>query len=1100
MDGPPEVSTTTTTTNSSLGTSLSITNASNNTPPTTSSPRGHRSPTTERVHGSGHKKSYSNPQFRKNQSSACLSVAAVVPGAGSSRNPLSLSTPSVPVRSSTVSHLGSDNPVLVVEDTSSEDDVGSAVPAALSPSVSRSRSPCPSPSKARLPSSSSSSEVSSSCSPSPHTTFHRRHESELTTHFPAIYGSTCGGGCGASASNQSPTGDQLPGSSGAGGASGGGEQERKRKSRRHHEDAPPRQPFPALEHHIVSCQQHSSESPPRGKHRHNCSQPSPRVLSLLLLEGLAHLWFDLCIKDAPARASPEMTECTVPSISITQTPVDRVSSPQAEARMRSKSCPRTSLTTSKMEINFPDTPYPMDSAVRFPSIKSSDNLSVVANYGAFTRSISVCGEADFNRKHRAPPSNSPSNIGDISSLQRSLTGWELQDPSAHQSRSNLAFPTHTSPSPTLSSQILLPSQKNLTAKKSAYLEPIHAASNLSLTSQTQRIKGNEIHEGNNVREHTVTDNGLATNEQFALQNPIQIQKDLENKLKQAIKEQQKHIAEQKAKDHEKLSSQLVSMSSRLQILEEKISNQDATIELLKRRLSGDHLQPPTNSTKSHHRSRSWGNFKEEKEDKELPQQTPVPISPPPSQPELPPGIIRPVPQPAESTTPSIKPDESQHGFLRSISKKLFKPPTSKSPSSTTLKGETSASSEKSPSFPSNYVRGAMLDVLFTGLLGGIGVQDSKHWELTIHGKTSAANEKTPSASPPPTAVELKGHAQTPLDILDLAPAVSTMAEYGDVKLIGEGSAGKIFSALHKASKKKVAIKVIPLADKNRKQITMEVFAMKTSHHPNLVKFIDCFTKGDQIRIIMEYMDGGTLTDVIENHYPLSTSVIGYVCYCVLKALEYLHINNKIHRDIKSDNTLLGRDGTCKIGDFGYVSTLSSSKSVRHSIVGTPYWMAPEVVKTKEYNCKVDIWSLGIMVMEMIDGSPPFIQHPPLNALLLIAAQNTSPPPLNPSLWSTSISAFSNLCLEVNPNARPYATDLLQHPLIAPFHSASPSIESHSCLQGKQELASLIVSEGVHNNTSPTKTTTSTTTSTSTTDSSSKHTTNTSSSKSNKKRH
>ncbi|KAH3756539.1 hypothetical protein Pelo_11650 [Pelomyxa schiedti] len=139
-----------------------------------------------------------------------------------------------------------------------------------------------------------------------------------------------------------------------------------------------------------------------------------------------------------------------------------------------------------------------------------------------------------------------------------------------------------------------------------------------------------------------------------------------------------------------------------------------------------------------------------------------------------------------------------------------------------------------------------------------------------------------------------------------------------------------------------------------------------------------------------------------------------------------------------------------------------------------------------------------MVMEMVDGSPPFIQHPPLNALILIAAQTTPPPPLNPSDWTALLTAFTTLCLDINPSNRPTATALLHHPLLAPFSSATAT-ESSTYLQGKQQLASLIVTSGTQNNPPPSptpnaNTNTNTNTSTSTSKASSDH------HKSSKKRH
>ena len=142
---------------------------------------------------------------------------------------------------------------------------------------------------------------------------------------------------------------------------------------------------------------------------------------------------------------------------------------------------------------------------------------------------------------------------------------------------------------------------------------------------------------------------------------------------------------------------------------------------------------------------------------------------------------------------------------------------------------------------------------------------------------------------------------------------------------------------------------------------------------------------------------------------------------------YIHSLHRIHRDIKSDNILLGGDGSVKIADFGYAAQLTQQQQKRYTVVGTPYWMAPELIRGHEYGTKVDIWSLGIMIMEMAEGEPPYMEFPPLRALFLITTKNI--PGLKDNKWSANFQDFLRQCLCKEPEKRPSAEQLSRHPFL-----------------------------------------------------------------------
>ncbi|TPX37224.1 hypothetical protein SmJEL517_g00850 [Synchytrium microbalum] len=270
------------------------------------------------------------------------------------------------------------------------------------------------------------------------------------------------------------------------------------------------------------------------------------------------------------------------------------------------------------------------------------------------------------------------------------------------------------------------------------------------------------------------------------------------------------------------------------------------------------------------------------------------------------------------------------------------------------------------------------------------------------------------------------------DIVDRLKAICNPADptklYRSLVKIGQGASGGVYTAYGINSDQAVAIKQMNLEQQPKKDLIInEILVMRGSNHKNIVNYIDSFLYKGDLWVVMEYMEGGSLTDVVTSNY-MTEGQIAAVCRETLEGLEHLHSKGVIHRDIKSDNLLLGLDGSIKLTDFGFCAQLNDAQSKRTTMVGTPYWMAPEVVTRKEYGPKVDIWSLGIMAIEMVEGEPPYLNENPLRALYLIATNGT-PQLQNPEALSSVFKDFLKVALEVDAEKRLNATELLKHPFL-----------------------------------------------------------------------
>ncbi|XP_008279251.1 mitogen-activated protein kinase kinase kinase kinase 4 isoform X14 [Stegastes partitus] len=277
--------------------------------------------------------------------------------------------------------------------------------------------------------------------------------------------------------------------------------------------------------------------------------------------------------------------------------------------------------------------------------------------------------------------------------------------------------------------------------------------------------------------------------------------------------------------------------------------------------------------------------------------------------------------------------------------------------------------------------------------------------------------------------------------IDLASLRDPAGIFELVEVVGNGTYGQVYKGRHVKTGQLAAIKVMDVTEDEEEEIKLEINMLKKySHHRNIATYYGAFIKksppghDDQLWLVMEFCGAGSITDLVKNTKgnQLKEDWIAYISREILRGLAHLHAHHVIHRDIKGQNVLLTENAEVKLVDFGVSAQLDRTVGRRNTFIGTPYWMAPEVIACDEnpdatYDYRSDLWSCGITAIEMAEGAPPLCDMHPMRALFLIP--RNPPPRLKSKKWSKKFFSFIESCLVKNYTQRPPTEQLLKHPFI-----------------------------------------------------------------------
>ncbi len=315
--------------------------------------------------------------------------------------------------------------------------------------------------------------------------------------------------------------------------------------------------------------------------------------------------------------------------------------------------------------------------------------------------------------------------------------------------------------------------------------------------------------------------------------------------------------------------------------------------------------------------------------------------------------------------------------------------------------------------------------------------------------------KAPGEQP----VDLAKYRSSKLDISKL-PAADEVLKTTPIKKdfrvskdkVGQGGFGTVYAGKRLKGKNNVAIKKMPHVNhKNKTNNFQEIYFLRIVDHPNIVKYDCCYQVLDELWLIMEFMEGGTLRRAVQLHH-FTEAQIAYVAHEILLGIQYLHSINLVHRDLKSENVMMSINGDVKIIDFGLCTEATNEQMTNNELegmVGSPFWMPPEMIRREKYGPAVDLWSLGICICELANGSAPFQSCPngglkamytagmllgclssyteeDTKATILPVTQGYPQPFKKPQKWSAHFKEFLSLCLSYDPNGRTTAGELLRH--------------------------------------------------------------------------